>query len=49
MNLRIMVKGTKLLFDPFITRNGLANKIVNHDTVQIIQKPKKRLLMQVVH
>ena len=30
----IEVKGTKLLFDPFITPNELANKVINVDTVQ---------------
>ena len=28
------VKGTKLLFDPFITGNELANKVVDVDTIE---------------
>ncbi|MFL5745738.1 MAG: metal-dependent hydrolase [Niastella sp.] len=30
----VEIKGTKLLFDPFITPNELANKVVNADTVE---------------
>jgi L-ascorbate metabolism protein UlaG (beta-lactamase superfamily) len=30
----VEVKGTKLLFDPFITPNELANKVIDVDTVQ---------------
>ena len=28
------IKGTKLLFDPFITGNELANKVINPDTIE---------------
>jgi len=30
----VEIKGTKLLFDPFITGNELANKVINLDTIQ---------------
>ena len=30
----VEVKGTKLLFDPFITPNELANKVIDVDTIQ---------------
>jgi len=30
----VEIKGTKLLFDPFITGNELANKVINPDTIE---------------
>jgi L-ascorbate metabolism protein UlaG (beta-lactamase superfamily) len=30
----VEIKGTKLLFDPFITGNELANKVINVDTIE---------------